>query len=81
MYSRLVHLYPDISANQTHALREMCPNTELFLVRILNLRIQSEYRKIRTRYNSVFGHFSRSDAINRFSETTFILLTITSAAK
>ena len=27
-----------------------------------NLRIQSEYRKIRTRKNSVFGHFSRSDS-------------------
>ena len=27
----------------------------------LNLRIQSEYRKIWTRNNSVFGHFSRSD--------------------
>ena len=26
----------------------------------LKLRIQSEYRKIRTRNNSVFGHFSRS---------------------
>ena len=26
----------------------------------LSLRIQSEYRKIRTRNNSVFGHFSRS---------------------
>ena len=25
-----------------------------------NLRIHSEYRKIRTRKNSVFGHFSRS---------------------
>ena len=25
-----------------------------------NLRIQSEYRKIRTRNKSVFGHFSRS---------------------
>ena len=25
----------------------------------VNLRIQSEYRKIRTRNNSVFGHFSR----------------------
>ena len=57
-------------------LREKCPNTELFLVRIycirteygeilrfrysISLRIQSEYRKIRTRNNSVFGHFSRS---------------------
>ena len=26
----------------------------------VNLRIQSEYRKIRTRNNSVFGHFPRS---------------------
>ena len=26
----------------------------------VNLGIQSEYRKIRTRNNSVFGHFSRS---------------------
>ena len=29
----------------------------------VNLRIQSEYRKIRTRKNSVFGHFSRSDPL------------------
>ena len=29
----------------------------------VNLRIQSEYRKIRTRNNSVLGHFSRSDCI------------------
>ena len=47
----------------THTLREKCPNEELFLVRIygVNLRIQSEYRKMETRNNSVFGHFSRSD--------------------
>ena len=32
-------------------------NTEIYEI---NLRIQSEYRKIRTRKNSVFGHFSRS---------------------
>ena len=36
-------------------LRENCPNTELFLV-----RIQSKCRKVRTRNNSVFGHFSPS---------------------
>ena len=35
-------------------------NTEIYSV---NLRIQSEYRKIRIRKNSVFGHFSRSDTI------------------
>ena len=28
---------------------------------LVNLRIQSEYRKIQTRKNSVFGRFSRSD--------------------
>ena len=32
-------------------------NTEIYAV---NLRIQPEYGKIRTRKNSVFGHFSRS---------------------
>ena len=48
-------------------LREKCPNTEFFLVRIfpysysVNLRIHSEYGKIRTRKNSVFGHFSESE--------------------
>ena len=53
-------------------LCEMCPNMEFFLVRIFphsdmnteryeeSLRIQSECGKIRTRKNSVFGHFSRS---------------------
>ena len=30
----------------------------------INLRIQSEYRKIRTRNNSLFGHFSRSDYLD-----------------
>ena len=47
-----------------YTLREKCPNTELFLVRIFLysdcIRIQSEYRKMRIRNNSVFGHFSRS---------------------
>ena len=58
--------------NLNFTLREKCPNTEFFLVRTflysdwiqeiyeVNLRIQSEYRKIRTRKNSVFGHFSRN---------------------
>ena len=31
----------------------------------VNLRIQSKYRKIRTRKNSVFGHFSRSAMNNK----------------
>ena len=47
------------------ALRKKCPNTELFLVRIFLYsdwiqRFTSEYRKIRTRSNSVFEHFSGS---------------------
>ena len=33
-------------------------NTEIYGV---NLRIQSEYRKIRTKKSSVFGQFSRSN--------------------
>ena len=39
----------------TITLREKCPNTELFLVRIL---LYSDW--IRTRNNSVFGNFSHS---------------------
>ena len=35
-------------------------NTEIYRV---NPRIQSEYRKIRTRNNSIFGHFSHSDSL------------------
>ena len=42
------------------ALHEKCPNTELFLV-----RIQSKCGKIRTRKNSVSGHFSRSVETDR----------------
>ena len=53
-----------------------CPNTEFFSgpyflvfgvnteIYGVNLRIQSEYRKIRTRENSVFGHFSHSAWLN-----------------
>ena len=35
-------------------------NSEIYV----NLRIQSEYRKIQTRNNSVFGHFSCSSKTN-----------------
>ena len=54
------------------SLRKKCPNTEFFLVPYfpvfglnteiygVNRRIQFEYRKMRARKNSVFGHFSRS---------------------
>ena len=40
-------------------MRQKFPNTE-FLWSVFSC-IKSEYRKIRTRKNSVFGHFSRSD--------------------
>ena len=43
------------------------PNTELFLVYV-NLRIQSEYRKIRTRNTSIFGHFSCSALYENWNE-------------
>ena len=54
------------------SLREKCPNTEFFFgpyfpafglnteIYSVNLRLQSEYRKMQTRKNSVFGHFPRS---------------------
>ena len=57
------------------ALCEKCPNTEFFSgqyfpifglnmeVYSVNLRIQSEYREIRIRKNSVFRHFSRSELL------------------
>ena len=53
-------------------LREKSPNTEFFPLRIfphsnwirrVSLRIQSQYAKTRTRKNSVFEHFSRSELI------------------
>ena len=40
---------------------------------LVNLFIQSEYRKVRTRNNSVFGQFSCSDAF-RVPEGTFVPL-------
>ena len=60
-------LWPNLS----RPLREKCPNTEFFLVHIFlysdwygdlvrKSPYQSEYRKIWTRKNFVFGHFSRS---------------------
>ena len=58
-----------------HCVKSLRENAELFLVRIfcysVNLRIQSKYRKIWTRNNSVFWHFSRSGQLaknNTFSE-------------
>ena len=45
-----------------HTLLEKCPNTEFFLVCIFPYSDRyREYGKIRTRKNSVFGHFSRVD--------------------
>ena len=56
-----------------YTVSEKCPNTEFFSdpyfptlevnkeIYGVYHRIQSEYRKLRTRKNSVFGYFSRSD--------------------
>ena len=51
--------------NLEQALREKCPNMELFLV-----RIQSECAKIRTRSYSVFGQFSRSEVVFTLTQKT-----------
>ena len=58
-------------------------NTEIYGV---NLRIQSEYRKIQTRKNSVFGHSSRSVQIRLKEEfltfcMDYFLLTLDTAQK
>ena len=46
------------------SLREMCSNTEFFLVRVF---LYSDwYRKIRTGKDSVFGHFSRRVQVSVF---------------
>ena len=45
----------------TKALRKKCPNSKSSYYGV-NLRIQSEYRKIRTRKNSVFRHFTCSES-------------------
>ena len=56
LYILNVLTYSCHSANVfSNALREKCSNGQFFLV--------SEYRKIRTRKNSFFGHFSRCDAV------------------
>ena len=56
-------------------LFEKCPNTEFFLVRIL-----SECDKIRTRKNSVFEHFSRSEFLGYFKGKRFSYPFLISAA-
>ena len=53
-------VFPTRESNQSsmieYSLREKCPNTDFFLVRIFP---HSDW--IRTRKNSVSGHFSRSE--------------------
>ena len=52
-------------------------NTEIYSV---NLRIQSKCRKIRTRKNSVFGHFSRCENSHNhwFSSQKILVIRLTS---
>ena len=52
------------------SLREKCPNAEIFLV-----CIQSECGKLRTRKNSVFGHFSRNVYLKQFLKNIYNLRT------
>ena len=50
-------------------------NTEIYSV---NLRVQSKYRKTRTRNNSVFGHFTRSVTLSRVRLDSVSVLSFTS---
>ena len=60
-------------------LCEMCPNTEFPAFGLnteryfVSVRIQSECGKIRSRKNSVFGHFSRSAHVVEFNDFTQII--------
>ena len=46
------------------SMGEKFPNTGKYGPEVtVNLRIQSEYRKMRTRNNSIFGDFLRSGSI------------------
>ena len=47
-----------------HILCRNCPNTEFFWS--VFSRIHYKYGKIRTRKNSIFGHFSRSDTVDTY---------------
>ena len=44
----------------------LAPYLSLLPLYSVNLRVQSEYGKIRSRKNSVFEHFSRSDCLCDF---------------
>ena len=55
-------VYVAVTGLDVTILGEKCPNTEFFLVRIFFFR--TEYRKIQTRNNSVFGHFLRSEKLS-----------------
>ena len=46
-------------------------NTEIYEV---NFHIQSEYRKIRTRKNGVFGHFSRSGIFSKWAKRSLVVI-------
>ena len=72
-YNEVLSIYPK---GFWWPLLEKSPNTELFPVRILLyfLRIHSEYRKIRTRNNSVLGHFSRKQSISSTAGNSFRIL-------
>ena len=69
-YQRRSNKVLDVFRTSHVPLPEKCPNTEFYLVRIFlysewirrlaNIRIQSEYKKIRTRKISVYGHLSRN---------------------
>ena len=67
----------EINAFRKVTLLEKCPNTELFLVRIFphleRIRRDCRYGKIRTRNNSVFGHFSRSVMNQQFLLTSMLM--------
>ena len=58
-FSSQKNIHKSIQQHDTQTLRENCPNTEFFLV-----RIQSKCGKIRSKKSFVFGHFSRCETMS-----------------
>ena len=59
MSVKVIFVFLSLISNQ-NTLREKFPNRELFLVRIFLYSVQN--RKMWTRNNSLFGHFSLSES-------------------
>ena len=69
---------PCSAASIDNARGFSCPYFPVFGLNTVNLHIQSEYRKIKTRKSSMFGHFSCSEIFMNFCDLVRLLLILQS---